>query len=206
MCRCCCPIDYQRLLQPISGQRAPLPIVGQLNDAEYINWLKATQALNLTMTVLRSFCDAEMKKLHLQLVGQCGRTQCTGSCSARDVREVRRMWTIPSCPTGECSKWLAAIVQERTHSTTRLTVANSEILQWPLQYWQVAKVFMGWGQDPSSVTASDTDASGLLGLIRNCRHFGGVIDIPKTDAVSMTHSFAYSHTSTHSHTPLLYSI
>ena len=199
MCRCC-PIDSQDLIQLVRGRVAPLPIVAQLNDPLYINWLKSTQGLMLTVEELRRFCDAEMKKLHSQLENKCGRTQCSGSCSSRDVKEVRRKWTIPSCSTGVCSTWLAAIEQERTHTKTMLTVTNSDIQQWPRESWQIAKVFMGWGQVATSVKSSDTDASGLLGLIRNCRHFGSVIDTTKADAVSITHTIAYIHWYTHWHT------
>ena len=197
MCRCCFPIDYNRLLESVNGRTAPLPIVGQLNDKEYIHWLKATQALTLTVTVLRNFCDTEMQTLHGQLVSQCGSTQCSDSCSAQHVT---KQLTIPTCHTGVCSTWLSAIKQERTQSNTRLIVQNSDINQWPIEYWQVAKLFMNQGQDPASALPSDTDASGILNLIQNCKHFANTIDSTKTDAVSITYITAYSHASNHSHT------
>ena len=183
MCKCCFPIDYNRLLDPVNGRTAPLPIVGQLNDKEYINWLKATQALTLAMTVLRKFCDTEMQTLHGQLVNQCGSTQCSGSCSAQDVT---KKLTILTCPTGVCSTWLSAIKQKRTQPNTRLIVHNTDINQWPIEYWQVAKLFMNPGQDPASALSSNTDATGILNLIQNCKHFANIIDSTKTDAVSIT--------------------
>jgi len=197
MCTCCFPSDYNRLLDLVNGRTAPLPIVGQLNDKDYLHWLKATQALTLTVTVLRNFCDTQMQILHGQLVGQCGNTQCTGSCSAQDVT---RQLTIPTCHTGVCSTWLSAIKQERAQSNTRLIVQNADINQWPIEYWQVAKLFMNPGQDQASALSSDTDASGILNLIQNCKHFANIIDLAKTDAVSITLVTAYSHASTHSHT------
>ena len=100
MCTCCCPNDYQQLLQLVSGETAALPTVGQLNDKEYINWLKATQDLNLMTKALQSFWAVEMKKLHSQLVLQCDCSQCSGSCSAQDVT---KKLTVLSCPTGVCS-------------------------------------------------------------------------------------------------------
>ena len=166
---------------------ASSPIIGQLNDKEYIRWLKATWALNGTISVLRKFCDAEMQILHQTLVGlpQCGGTACTGPCTYADTKYVKGHWTI-SCATNICDKWLTEIDALRSQNNTRLTMINADIRQWPREPWQVAKVFMGTGQDQSSVTSSDTDASGILQLLANCKHFAGIVDMSKVDAVSQT--------------------
>ena len=190
-CKCCWPDGYQSLPnpQPVGAQPAPLPVVvGNLNDLLYINWLKATRGLRLTVKVLHRFCDVEMKILHAQLVTRCrGNTQCSGSCSAKDVKKIQGQLTVDKCPTTVCSTWLAEIEQMRTSNKTRLTYPNADILQWPQHYWQVAKVFMGHGQDASSVKSSDTDASGILMLIQNCKHFINIINTTKAGAVSITH-------------------
>ncbi|KAI0223241.1 hypothetical protein LSAT2_025535 [Lamellibrachia satsuma] len=60
---------------------------------------------------------------------------------------------------------------------------NADIRQWPLHYWQVSKVYMGRGQDQSSVNPLDTDASGVLQLLNNCKHFINIVDTTKVDAV-----------------------
>ena len=194
-CKCCWPDGYQSppytQIQPVTAQPAPLPVVGKLSDPLYINWLKATRGLSLTVGVLRHFCDVEMKILHGQLVTKCGgNTQCSGSCSSKDVKKIRGQLTVVNCPTCVCSTWLAEIEKERMSNNIRLTYPNAVILDWPQHHWQVAKVFMGWGQDASSVKSSDTDASGILALIRNCKHFGNIIDQTKADAVSITHIIA----------------
>ena len=164
------------------------PVVGLLSDPAYIRWLKATRALNWTVDVLRKFCDIEMKKLHQVLVVRCGGTAPTGTCSCSDAKYGRGQWSI-NCPTGVCSKWLTEIAAMRTQPSTRLTMNNADICQWPLQHWQVAKVYMGSGQDRSSVKSSDTDGSGLIQLVNNCKHFANIVDVTKADAVSIYVSY-----------------
>ena len=164
---------------------AASPVVGKLNDRAYIRWLKATRALNWTVDVLRNFCDTEMKKLHQAFVGRCGGTLCSGPCSSSDAKYTGGRWTI-NCPNNVCSKWLTEVEAWRTKSTTRLTLSNADIRQWPLQSWQVAKTYMGTGQGQSSVNSSDTDASGVIQLITNCKHFANIVDTIKADDVSIT--------------------
>ena len=160
------------------------PVVGLLNDPAYIRWLKATRALDLTVDVLRNFCDIEMKKLHRVLVIKGGGTPCIGTCSFSDAQCVWGDWSI-TCPNGVCSKWLIEINQMRTRTSTKLTMKNADIRQWPVQYWQVAKVYMGQGQVRSSVKSSDTDGSGLIQLVSNCKHFAKTVDKAKAKAVSI---------------------
>ena len=166
------------------------PVVGLLSDPAYIRWLKATRALNWTVDVLRKFCDKEMKKLHQALVVRCGGTTPTDtcSCSCSNAKYVGEQWSI-NCPTGVCSNWLTEIAAMRTQPSTRLTMNNADICQWPLQHWQVAKVYMGSGQDRSSVKSSDTDGSGLIQLVNNCKHFANILDVTKADAVSIYVSY-----------------
>ena len=197
---CCCPTEVQSPQvalpsHPPSGQTAPLPVIGNLNNQLYINWIKATRGLRLTVDELRNVCDSEMQAWHGQLVLQCGNTQCSGSCSAIDVT---KKLTVPSCPTGVCPTWLAAIQLERTKPNNRLIVHNADINQLPKEYWQVAKLFMNWGQDAASVLSSDTDASGIVNLIQNCKRFVSSTQ-QKTDAVSITLIRVQTQTSTYTH-------
>ena len=159
-------------------------VVGQLNDRAYIRWLKATHALNRTIDVLRNFCNVEMSTFHQFLMGRCGSTLCSGTCSSSDARFVRGSWTI-NCPNNVCSKWLTEIAAWRTLPSTKLTTHNADIRQWPQQPWQVAKMYMGRGQDQLSINSSDIDASGVMQLLTNCKHFASVVDATKVDAVSI---------------------
>ena len=158
----------------------PSTVVGDLNDKDYIRWLKATQARRMTIDVLSHFCDTEMKKLHQTLVGRCGgATTCTSSQCTFDARG--RL--VHGCPV--CTQWWTEIQANRKGTNTKLIPKNADFRQWPLQHWQVAKVYMGVGQDPSSVNAADTDASGVIQLMANCKHFVGKVDMGKVDEVSI---------------------
>ncbi|KAI0240285.1 hypothetical protein LSAT2_009028, partial [Lamellibrachia satsuma] len=42
---------------------APAPVIGQLNDVKYINWLKAARALHCTVQGLRPFCQGATGRL-----------------------------------------------------------------------------------------------------------------------------------------------
>ena len=183
--------------QPSSGQTVPSPVIGRLNNPLYINWLKAVRGLVLTIDVLRGICDTEMQAWHRQLVSSSrwGNTQCSGSCSAKDVKNLK----VPRCRTGVCPTWLAAIQLERRRPNTRLIANNADINQLPKEYWQVAKLFMNPGQDAASVLSSDTDASGIINLIQNCKRFVNIIDSTKTDAVSITHARVHTQSSIYTH-------
>ena len=158
-------------------------VIGQLNNPEYLNWLKATRALHITMEAMRTFCQVRMYGLHQLLLFNHGATHCSGSCSSTNIRHNRNTNNyVISCPNNVCSRWLADIVAERATPTTRLTFGNCDISQWPGQLWQIAKVFMD-RQNPSSVNPNDTDASGILQLLVNCKYFTPFLDNTKAHAV-----------------------
>ena len=60
---------------------------------------------------------------------------------------------------------------------------NANISDWPLEPWQMAKVYMDKGQKQASVDPSETDASGILQLMLNCKRFKGIVDITKVAVV-----------------------
>ena len=160
--------------------------VDQLNDPEYINWLKASRALQFTVDGLRRFCQDQMKNFHqtLLLNIKTGETPCTVPCShacrVPTKNPIRISW-----PDNVCLKWLDGIFQERSWVGTPLTWKNSDISQWPKEPWQLAKVYMDPGREDSSNSAADTDPSGILNLIVNCKRFGALFEeIRKVHAVS----------------------
>ena len=161
-------------------------VIGQLNDPEYLSWLKAARALHITMEALRTFCRARMNGLHQQLLLNYGATMCSGPCSSANIRHNRNTNNyVINCPSNVCSQWLADIVAERATPRTRLTFGNCDISQWPVQPWQIAKVFMNSGQDPSSVSPNDTDALGILQLLMKCNYFTPFLDNTKAQAVRL---------------------
>ena len=160
-------------------------VIGQLNDPAYLNWLKATRALHITMEALRTFCQARMNGLHQLLLLKYGVTQCSGTCSSTNITyNTNTNNYVINCPSNVCSRWLADIMAERATPTTRLTFGNCDISQWPVEPWQIAKAFMN-NQNPSSVNPNDTDASGILQLLKNCKYFTPFLDKRKADAVRL---------------------
>ena len=160
--------------------------VDQLNDPEYINWLKASRALLITVDGLRRFCQAQMKNFHQTLLFNInkGETLCTVPCS-HTCRELKRNPIRISWPEDVCLKWLDGIAQERGWGGTPLTWKNSDISQLPNEPWQLAKVYMDPGREDSSNSAADTDPSGILNLMVNCKRFDALFDgIRKVHAVS----------------------
>ncbi|KAI0237234.1 hypothetical protein LSAT2_012294 [Lamellibrachia satsuma] len=170
-------------------------VIGQLNNPEYLNWVKATRAVHITMEAMRTFCQVKMQDLHQQLLLKHGGTQCSGPCSSTNITYNRSTNNyVMNCPNSVCSGWLADIVAERAATTTRLTFGNCDISQWPVQPWQIAKAFMN-KQEPSSVSPNDTDASGILQLLKNCKYFTPFLDTSKAHVVQQVRN-CVMHTST----------
>ena len=160
-------------------------VIGQLNNPEYLNWVKATRAVHITMEAMRTFCQVKMQDLHQQLLLKHGGTQCSGTCSSTNITYNRSTNNyVMNCPNSVCSGWLADIVAKRATTTTRLTFGNCDISQWPVQPWQIAKAFMN-KQEPSSVSPNDTDASGILQLLKNCKYFTPFLDTNKAHVVRL---------------------
>ena len=82
-------------------------------------------------------------------------------------------WYI-ECPNDICNKWLDGIIA-RLFGRPYLW-KNSKVEMWPTQSWQLAKIFMGPGQQPSTYNPAKTDALGLLQLIQNCKLFSECVD------------------------------
>ena len=161
-------------------------VVGDLNNTDYLNWLKANKALHCTIDVLRQVCFTEMQNFHNLLLQKHGDAQCSVPCSHSDIRPHGKLesWSIP-CPSSVCSDWLADIVRGRIKKSTRLSWQNSDFSQWQKEPWQIAKIYMDHGQDVACVNPADTDAAGIVRLMLNFDGFKNVLDTTKVDAVSL---------------------
>ena len=160
-------------------------VVGDLNDPEYLNWYKANRALLCTIEVLRQVCMAEVQTFHASLLNKHGRGTCSRPCTHSHV-VCHGQWSNWSlqCPSSVCSHWLRDIMVGRTKKSTRLNWQNSDFSQWQTEPWQIAKIFMGVGQDSACVNPADTDAAGIVQLLMNFKEFKNVLDTTKVDAVS----------------------
>ena len=78
------------------------------------------------------------------------------------------------CPDDICNKWLDGIYAGLCGDPYYWK--NTNVNMWPKQPWQLAKIFMGKGQQPKTYDPAKTDALGLLQLIKNCKLFSDRVD------------------------------
>ena len=164
-------------------------VVGDLNDPEYVNWCKTIGALDRSIDVLRHVCLSEIESFHDMLVQKHTTSPCGKPCTHSDIiyHSKGGSWSI-TCPNKVCSRWLPDIVRERATKSTRLYWLNSDVSQWQTQPWQLAKPFMDSVQDRACIDPADTDATGILQLLLNCKRFKVIMDTKKVDAVSLCSS------------------
>ena len=163
--------------------------VARFRQPDYLNWLKADQGLKCCGEGLIDFCTTEINTFHGSLIVQHGNTVCPLPKSLKEIT-FDRSWKV-NCTCGVCNNWLSSIASEL--ASGYCCWKNTDVLEWPLHPWQMAKVFMGAGKDPTSHDPADTDTAGFLQLILNCQKFAGLLDPKKVDLVSYCfHSIVFS--------------
>ena len=172
---------------------ASTSVKDRFTDKHYINWLKCGHGLNCVAEGLTPFCKTVADELHKKLVCKLGNKQCSAGCTTkRIVKKLgpngKKSWTI-RCRDNICNKWVDSIVP--LIATSQFTWNNSIVSEWPVESWQLAKIFMGSGQDPSNVDPSQTGALGLVQLLINCKEFHFRIDTEKAVAVSFSKQNRY---------------
>ena len=156
--------------------------VARFRRSDYINWLKVGQGLQCCAEGLIDFCTNVIDSFHSSLIAQYG--VCTFPNTAKNIIYDRgnRCWKV-TCPCGVCDSWFRSIALEK--ATGQFSWKNTELQDWPLHPWQLAKIFMGQGQDSTSHDPADTDPAGFLQVILNCKKFAGLVDAAKVRAVSL---------------------
>ena len=182
---------------------AESPAERRFKNEEYGNWFKLTHALICLAEGLRPFCERTIGEFHNTLRTQIGTEQCI-KCTYKRIRkhesvegenasrqaecnmggtsegseepdtDTNAQWYIV-CPNDICNKWLHGIIAGLCGGT--YSWKNTDVKKWPKQPWQLAKLFMGAGQQPSTSKSEKTDALGLLQLITRCtKLFGDHVD------------------------------
>ena len=159
-------------------------VIARFRRPDYLNWLKAGQGLKCCGEGLIDFCTAEINKFHSSLIVEHGNTVCPFPKSSKKITfdKGNKSYKV-NCTCGVCDAWLGSIASQL--ATGQFCWKNTDVQEWPLQSWQMAKVFMGAGKDPSSYNPADTDTAGFLQLILNCRVFAGLLDATKVKLVSL---------------------
>ena len=188
----------RRLSQPTTSS-----VVAKFRRPEYLNWLKAGQGLKCCGEGLIDFCVDVVNRFHRSLIVQHGNATCPLPNITKEITLDRgsRSWKV-NCTCGVCDAWLGSIASQL--ATGQFCWKNTDVQDWPLHPWQMAKVFMCFGKHPTSYDPADTDTAGFLQLILNCRVFAGMLDAAKVNLVSTcihTHARTHAcmHACTHTH-------
>ena len=164
-------------------QRYTARAVARFRRPEYLNWLKAGMALKCCGEGLVDFCSDVITKFHTTLITQHGPSKCHFQYNPKTIKYDKgiKSWKV-NCACGVCNAWLQSIASQL--ATNQYSWKNTDVNEWPLHPWQLAKVFMGPGKDPTSHDPTDTDTAGLLQLILNCKLFAGLLVNATVEAVS----------------------
>ncbi|KAI0225165.1 hypothetical protein LSAT2_023924, partial [Lamellibrachia satsuma] len=156
--------------QPVARFRRPV----------YIRWLKVGQGLQCCAEGLTDFCTDVIDNFHKSLKQLHG--VCTSPSTAKNIvyDKKKKCWTV-TCACGVCDRWFQSVKLEK--AAAQFCWNNTNLQDWSLRPWQLAKVFMGQGQDPTSHDPVDTDPAGFLQLILNCKQFAGRVDATKVQAL-----------------------
>ena len=171
--------------------------MNRCSDPEYVNWVKLSQALLCVRDGLAPFCEGVIRETHDSLklkldpelqdktctVG-CNKVsdhryektpdaKCTGGVTAKEASkssgpEKEQRWFI-DCSDNICNAWLDVILE--SFPTNWYAWKNCDVSKWITEPWQLAKLFMDYGQDPSNAAAAETEPLGLLQLVINCKAF-----------------------------------
>ncbi|KAI0213941.1 hypothetical protein LSAT2_000973 [Lamellibrachia satsuma] len=139
--------------------------VDRFQDSDYVNWIKAGQALLCTAEGIYTFCENPIKNYHVTLHRKFPRQPCSGPCREEALCK-------------ECAKrrgeWKKNVLSQLTPRAIPCWM-NTNKSKWETDAWEIAKLFMGPGQEAFRAGAADTDPIGLLQLVLNCQLFTSCI-------------------------------
>ena len=165
---------------PPGAPPVPPPVMSLFTQPDYYNFLKLGKAIKVTAEGLTDLAVQVMTNFHRTLQGQHGTAVCPRPGRKR-ISRIRGRWTI-NCPCGVCDPWMTSIANE--FATNQFCWDNADADLWPVDAWQVAKVYMSGGKATSCNTPLDTDPAGILQLMINCGKFQPLLDVQKVKKVS----------------------
>ncbi|XP_077337002.1 uncharacterized protein CXorf38 homolog [Lithobates pipiens] len=137
----------------------------RLNCREYKNWMKAGLCLQILQSRLQGYIDSEMQRFHRQIIAGISPTaKRRPRCQCRSQGKQFQ----PSCPV--CMEWKDRILHHHKNRNGEIHWGNCNPSLWPIDYWEVAKVFLPRGHTKSK-GPHECDAAALLNLINFCDHF-----------------------------------
>lgn len=163
---------------------APPAPMSRFLEEGYSNRIKLDLALNRVAEGLAPFCKTVMDEFQktVMTVKSIEGKSCDAGCEVERKRTNGTYYLVINCPNDICNKWLEGIHPEIV--TRQYCFKNTKESEWPTKSWQLAKIFMGGGQDKSNVDPHNTDAAALLQLMINCRKFESRVDQSKAKQVT----------------------
>ena len=121
----------------------------RLKEDNYCNWLKLHRSKHVFHDFLLRFVRFQAKRSWNDVATTWIKSQALcDSCSSRDVtynpRRVpkSKCWAL-TCARNVCGRWVAEVARIHAQTTTGgIAFTNSDIKEWPLDWWAFAKVFM----------------------------------------------------------------
>ena len=146
----------------------------RLNDSEYKNWVKAGLCLMYTKNGLEDFVDNTTKQLHQNVIGSLTRQLGAQTGQAVCGVTIRRQQLEITCKHPYCQAFLNAVKHEGLDPTQPFTIrhgniGNSNTSLWHSHPYELSKLFMNGGQQPTQSGPAETDLSGLVNFIAHCR-------------------------------------
>ena len=143
-------------------------------EEDYRNYQKVNVAVPLTIKAMAPFCVDVMESFHTSLKTSIGSSVCSAGCTNEDIKKENF-----TCGSNVCDKWLAAI---EAQATGEYSVDNTTVALWPVDPWSVAQYYMGPGHE-TNTNQFQTNPSGMLQLVINCKQFHPLINIDKVKEV-----------------------
>ena len=145
----------------------------RLQDQDYINWVKAGLCLIHTKSGLEEFAEAASQSLHQSILNNIVPTFASAAQPVCGVN-IARQKLIPICSDQYCQNFIKEVINigfDPNHAFTvnRWNLDNCDTGQWHSHHWQVAKLFMNKGQEPTHVHPRETDMSGIINFLSHCK-------------------------------------
>lgn len=157
--------------------------VARFHAPGYLNWIHAGWGLKYCGEGLIDFCEDKIKTFHQSLIDQHCNRECPFPNKTKKITydSGSSSWKV-NCACGVCDEWLKSI--ESQLGPYQFSWENTDVKEWPIRFWQLAKIFMDPGTDATNHDPAKTDIARLLQLISNCKLFAGLLDTSKTESVS----------------------
>ena len=145
----------------------------RLKDPDYINWVKAGLCLIHTKSGIEEFADAVSQSLHQSILNNIVPTFASAAQPICGVNIARHKLTA-ICAHPYCQNFIKEVINigfDPNHAFTvnRWNLDNCDTAQWHSHHWQVAKLFMNRGQEPTHVDPRETDMSGIINFLSHCK-------------------------------------